>query len=275
MLFRQIVLFAVLVGASAGLVLTLVEAWQVIPIIHSAERYEGVATADAHADHAAAHVHDHGAASAAPEASHQHAGHDHHSADEWAPENGIERTAYTLLSNVLTAIGFALLVIVAMTASARRQGVELSRFNWRYGLVWGIVGYAVFWIAPALGLPPEIPLAATGPLEARQLWWLLAVVCTGAGLAGLVYGSPSWRWAAPFLLLVPHVVGAPRPPGPAFADQPPEIAAQLERLASQFIGATAFANAVFWLILGLGAAWAISRIVADDVPHAGTESPSL
>lgn len=71
MLFRQIVLFAVLVGASAGLALTLVETWQVIPIIHSAERFEGAASTDAHADHAVAHTHEHG----------EHAGgHDHHSA---------------------------------------------------------------------------------------------------------------------------------------------------------------------------------------------------
>ena len=41
MLFRQIIFYALLVGTLSGLLLTVVHFWQVIPIIQSAERFEG------------------------------------------------------------------------------------------------------------------------------------------------------------------------------------------------------------------------------------------
>lgn len=252
MIFRQIVFYALLVGALSGLVLTVAQTWQVVPIIQAAEEFEGepvLTTAAEHPGHSAAF--------------HEHAEHEH-SAGEWAPEDGIERTAYTLLSNVLTAIGFALVIMVAMLASASYWRHGDHRLDWRHGLIWGGAGYAVFWLSPALGLPPEIPLAATAPLEARQLWWLFTVVCTAIGLAGLAFGKSPWRWAAPVLLLVPHLVGAPHPPGAMFGGQPPAVAAELEQLAQQFIGATAIANAALWLVLGLASAWAVRRIVSSS-----------
>jgi len=246
MLFRQIVFYSLLIGVLAGSVLTVVQTWQVVPIIKGAEVYEQA-----------------GEAALGPV--HQHSGHSHtanaNNGDEWAPADGIERTAYTLLSNVLTAMGFSLVVLVAMyaTLSLRRNGT--AGLDWRYGLIWGAAGYTIFWLAPALGLPPEIPLAATAPLEARQFWWIFAVVCTAAALGGLAFGKSPWRWAAPLLLLVPHLVGAPHPEVGMFAEQPPEVAAALEGLAQQFIGATAIANAALWLVLGLAGGWALRRIL--------------
>jgi cobalt transporter subunit CbtA len=259
MIFRQIVFYALLVGVLSGLVLTVVQMWQVVPIIQSAEVFEG------------------GAEDAVPVIpALERVGHEHASA-EWAPENGFERTAFTLLSNVLTAMGFALLVMVAMMASTSLRNKAKSRLDWRQGLIWGGAGYAVFWLAPAIGLPPEIPLQVAGPLEARQLWWALAVVCTAAGLAGLVFGQSPWRWIAPVLLVVPHLVGAPHPEGAMFGEQPPVVAAELEQLAQQFFGATAIANAALWLVLGLASAWAVQRIVMSlrDELSPGIESPSV
>ena len=40
MIFRQIVFYALLVGSLSGLVLTVAQTWQVVPIIHSAEVFE-------------------------------------------------------------------------------------------------------------------------------------------------------------------------------------------------------------------------------------------
>jgi len=245
MLFRRIVLYALLVGALSGLLLTAVQFWQVIPIIQSAERFEGEPASTLADKHLA----------------HEHAGHEHQ-ADAWAPEDGLERTAYTLLSNVLTATGLALVMLAAMVASLRTNAA--TRLDWRYGLLWGAAGYAVFFLAPALGLPPEIPGAAAGPLEARQLWWLFAVMCTAAGLAGVAFGKSPWRWAALGLLVVPYMVGAPHPPAAMFAEQPPAAAAELAGLARQFIGATAIANVVLWLALGLASVWAVRRISPSD-----------
>lgn len=247
MLFRQIVFYSLLIGVLAGGVLTVVQTWQVVPIIQGAEIYEGAAE-PALAPFKQGEGHSHAAAVEGE-------------AEEWAPAEGFERTAFTLLSNVLTAIGFSLVILVAMFASLylRRNGA--TRLDWRYGLIWGAAGYTVFWLAPALGLPPEIPLAAAAPLEDRQLWWILSVVCTAAGLAGLAFGRSPWRWAAALLLVVPHLIGAPHPESALFAEQPPETAAALEVLAQQFIGATAIANAALWIVLGLAGGWALRRIL--------------
>lgn len=255
MIFRQVVFYALLVGTLSGLVLTVAQVWQVVPIIHSAEVFEQASASIPAIESAGqlAAAHDHSAA-----------------ADAWAPANGIERTAYTMLSNVLTAIGFAIVVMVAMVASISLRRNDKPHFDWRHGLIWGVAGYMVFWLAPAFGLPPEIPLAATADLEARQIWWLFAVISTAAGLAGLAFGKSPWRWAAPFLLVVPHLVGAPHVPGAMFAEQSPAAAVQLEQLAQQFIGATAIANFAFWIALGLIASWAVKRIVAST----GSESNS-
>lgn len=238
MLFRRIVLYALLVGSVSGLLLTAVQFWQVIPIIRSAERFEGEpAFAPAH----------------------ELAGQEH-SAGAWEPAEGVERIGFTALSNVLTAAGFALIILAAMVASLRTSAA--TKLDWRYGLLWGAAGYAVFFLAPALGLPPEIPGAAAAPLDARQLWWLFAVVCTAAGLAGAAFGKSPWRWSALGLLVVPYLVGAPHPPTAMFAEQPPAAAAELAGLARQFIGATAIANAALWLALGLASVWALRRIVS-------------
>src|ERR1700745_692811 len=91
--FRSIVFSAVLAGGLAGLVVTAAQQFGTVPLILKAEVYERAAE-DAHA---AAH------ASGAPQ-DHEHA------PAAWAPEDGIERTAYTAAANVLTGIGFALLL---------------------------------------------------------------------------------------------------------------------------------------------------------------------
>jgi cobalt transporter subunit CbtA len=255
MLFRRIVLSALLVGALSGLLLSAVQRWQIIPIIDSAERFEKVRTPEQTGPAAqAGQAHDH--------AAHESAGHVH-PAGAWGPAEGAERIGYTVLSNVLTAAGFALLMLAAMSTSLRRAALAkrtaVTQLDWRCGLLWGLAGYAVFFVAPALGLPPEIPGAAAAPLEARQLWWVLTVVCTAAGLAGAAFGKTHWRWAALGLLAVPHLVGVPHPATSPFADHPPAAAAELVELARQFVWATAFANALLWLALGFASIWAARR----------------
>lgn len=249
MLFRQIVFYSLLMGVVAGAVLTAVQTFQVVPIILGAEVYEAVAEPSL-APFKAESGHSHEIAAGTGE-------------EAWAPADGMERTVFTLLSNVLTAMGFALLVLVAMMATRklRRNGADV--LDWRYGLIWGVAGYVVFWLAPALGLPPEIPLASAAPLEHRQLWWVFAVLCTAVGLAGLAFGESPWRWAMVLLLLVPHLVGAPHHEGALFAEQPPEAAAALESLARQFIGASAIANAALWIVLGVVGSWALRRMVGS------------
>ncbi len=166
------------------------------------------------------------------------------------------------MANVLTAIGLALVILVAMVTSLRTKSA--TGLDWRHGLLWGVAGYIVFFLAPAIGLPPEIPGAAAGPLEERQLWWLFVVVFTAAGFAIAAFGKSPWRWAALGLLVVPHLIGAPHPSTAMFAGQPPAAAAELAELARQFIGATAIANAALWLTLGLASAWTMRRFVSPS-----------
>jgi cobalt transporter subunit CbtA len=248
MLFRRIVFSALVVGALSGFLLTAIQFWQVMPIIMSAEKFED---------------------SAAPVAPAVQAGaaHDHAKGEGWAPEDGLERTAYTLLANVLTAIGLALILLSAIVTALKAR--PATQLDWRHGLLWGAAGYAVFFVAPSLGLPPEIPGAAAAQLEYRQLWWLFAVTFTAAGLGGAAFGKSSWRWATLLLLVVPHLVGAPHPPTAMFAHQPPEAAAELARLAKQFIGASAVANGMLWLVLGLSSIWAVRRFVSPAALTSG------
>lgn len=251
MLFRRIVLAALLVGGLSGLLLSIIQWWQVIPVIHGAERYEkarvpqvAVPAPHSHESHAGAlsHVHE---------------------ATAWEPAEGSERTGFTVLSNVLTGIGFGLIMLAAMVAVLMRN--SSAQFDWHHGLLWGAAGYLVFFVAPSLGLPPAIPGVAETPLEARQLWWALAVLSTAVGLAVLAFGKHPWRLAALLLIAIPHVVGAPNPPANPFAEYPPEAAAALAKLALQFIWATALANALYWLALGTASVWAVRRFLKDAV----------
>lgn len=250
MIFRRLVYSALLVGTLAGLLLSAVQFWQVIPIIHGAERFEQAqaprvtepAHETAHADEHAGHVHPAGA---------------------WEPAEGVERTGYTLLANVLTAVGYALLMLAVMVAVLKYNAA--ARFDWRYGLLWGAAGYATFFVAPSLGLPPEVPGAAVAALEARQLWWGFTALCTAAGLAGVAFGKSPWRWMALGLIVVPHLVGAPHSVTNPFAHHSPADAGELEALARQFVWATAFANALYWLVLGSASSWAVRRFVKGAV----------
>ncbi|MET0264870.1 MAG: CbtA family protein [Duganella sp.] len=243
-IFNGIVRTAAAAGIIAGLLLTGVQHLQVIPIISQAEVYESsqeaqpVVVAHEHATQAGAeHGHDH-------ENAHAHASEEAHSHGGWEPEDGLERTLYTVLADVSMAVGYALLLAALICLRGNGNG---NAINWPSGLLWGAAGYAVFFIAPSLGLPPELPGTAAAPVAARQGWWLCTALSTAVALGMLVFGRKSGRrlWltvGAVALLCVPHLVGAPQPLVHASA-APAE-------LASSFIVATALANAVFWLALG-------------------------
>jgi cobalt transporter subunit CbtA len=224
-MLRRLLVTAMLSGLVAGLALTAIQQLQISGLILRAETYEEAAGKEAAAavQH---HVHDD---TAAP---HEHA----HDAAAWEPENGSERIAFTALANVTMAVGFGLLLAAAIAISGKSM-------NWPKGLLWGLAGYAVFFLAPSLGLPPELPGTEAAPLMDRQLWWLMTAVMTAGGIALLAFAPRRFIKALGVALLVaPHIHGAPHP----------EIHASLapEELGRSFIYATAMANAVFWLILG-------------------------
>ncbi|MCA1326587.1 CbtA family protein [Herbaspirillum sp. alder98] len=230
--FRRMASAVVIAGALSGILLSGVQHLQVSKIILQAEEYEKAGEA-AHAEA----PHSHEAAPVAAVAADAGHAHEHsHDGDEWEPADGAERTAYTVLANVSMAIGFALMLVAAIAVSGRQV-------SWRSGLLWGVAGYLVFFVAPSLGLPPEVPGTLAAPLHARQWWWVMTAGMTAVGLGAIVYARAwPWKLAGAVLLVVPHIIGAPQP----------EVHGGLapEQLARAFIQATALANAVFWLALG-------------------------
>ncbi len=141
----------------------------------------------------------------------------------------------TTAANVVVATGFALLLGAAFSLRKRR--------GWRIGLLWGLAGYAVFFVAPSLGLPPELPGSDAAPLLDRQLWWASTAAASAAGLWLAVFArNPLLRILGLALLVAPHLIGAPHS-----ADGGGSVPFQPAR---DFIVATSIANAILWFSLG-------------------------
>ncbi|AIN58905.1 cobalt transporter [Pseudomonas soli] len=213
-------------GLLAALLLTLLQSFWVAPLILQAETYETAAPAVEH--------HEHGEAAAPHE----------HSAEAWAPEDGWQRVLSTTGGNLVVAVGFAL--ILAALYSLRTPGRVAT------GALWGLAGFAVFCLAPTLGLPPELPGTAAADLGQRQTWWIGTAAATAAGLALLVFAH-HWLFKVlgVALLVVPHLIGAPQPA--VHESLAPEA------LETQFKIASWLTNAAFWLALGLLSAWLFRR----------------
>lgn len=225
--FRRIVFSAALAGLVAGVVVTLLHHFGTVALILQAEVYEKAAEA---ATPAANETTAAAATEAGAEAAPEHGDH------EWEPADGFERTAFTLLADIITGVGFALLLV---SAFALRGG----EVDWRKGLYWGLAGFATFTLAPGLGLPPEVPGTESAPLIDRQIWWVATALATGAGLA-LVFlmRRAAWIVVGVLLILLPHLYGAPQPS--EFRSVAPEL------IAHQFVVAAVLTSFVFWLVLG-------------------------
>jgi len=233
-LFRLLVT-GLISGTLAGIVATLFHFAMVEPLIFQAEQFETRAVAGAKT-----HVHQDGQ-------THEHQAPAQESAQE--PEGTMQRTALTLIANILIGVAFGLLLATALTLYG--QPISLSE-----GLMWGAAGFLSFSFLPALGLPPEIPGAAAGELLDRQIWWLSTAAISVIGLAILAFGKKPLYWALGLVLLAaPHIVGAPHPPAGAIGSAPPELAAH-------FAASALFMAALMWVVLGLVAAYVTRRIDA-------------
>ncbi len=211
---RAIVFASVLAGLAVGLVATLAQQFGTVPLILQAEGFERAAAA---------------AVTAAP--------HDQeHDAGSWEPAPGLERHALTALFNVLDWIGFGL-ILTGLLALLRRP------VGWREGFLFGLGGFAAFVLAPGLGLPPELPGAATAALTPRQIWWLATALLTATGL-WLIAFRPSPLGAAIAILLIaaPHLIGAPATE-PGATDVP-------AGLAHRFVIAVTLTTLLSWALLG-------------------------
>jgi cobalt transporter subunit CbtA len=212
-MIRRVVLAAILAGIAAGLVMSAIQHWRVTPLILQAESFE--------------------------------VAHEHGDEDEaWAPADGIERTAFTVLFNLLTGIGFALIAAAASLITR----LPLTPHT---GSMWGLAGFATFMLAPSAGLPPELPGMARGDLASAQAWWWLAVAATAGGIAVIALTRHSaWKAAAIALIALPHLIGAPQAYGTSTV--PAE-------LANAFAANAIAASAVFWMVLGVSLGFLLTR----------------
>lgn len=240
-MFRRIVFCATLAGSVAALSLTLAQALWATPLILQAETYE---------ERGAAQLAD------APFSGNEAAG-SHHDAAAWQPADGWPRILATAASNGVLGIGYAL-ILIGLYRLRRPAGA-------RQGLAWGLAGYVVFYAAPGLGLPPELPGTAAADLAARQSWWLGTVLASAGGL-GLLFLQQRWllRAGGILLLAAPHWIGAPQPP--LLLSLAPEM------LQAQFRLATLACNALFWLVLGGVSAALFQRLCVLPSGHGESQA---
>jgi cobalt transporter subunit CbtA len=211
---------ALLAGIGAGLVAWGVHMLTTTPLILQAEVYENAGETSEPA--ATAHT-----------ADSEH----HHDAEAWGPAEGWERNLFTLGADIVTGVGFAFLLTAAMVFFGKGA-------DWRRGLLWGLAGFACFTLAPALGLPPELPGTEAAPLLERQLWWIGTAIATAGGLFAAARLRNVYGYAiAVVLIAAPHVIGAPQP----------EVTGGLapEELEHKFVLIAIASSLVFWLVLGV------------------------
>lgn len=249
--FRRLFIVAALAGLISGAFITIVHEVSTSKIILAAEVFEnGSATEPAATTESVAPTAASTAAAPVAEAA-EGEDHDHEAHDEeaWGPEDGAERMLYTALADVLTGIGFSLLLVAAY----RIWGGQIT---WRTGLYFGLGGFAAIFLSPNLGLPPEVPGTEAAELLARQVWWISTAVMTAAGLAMIFFGKRAWLAALGLIVIVlPHAYGAPQPA--EFGSVAPEA------LAHRFIVAATIGGLLFWSVLGATTGFFYSRFFKD------------
>ncbi|QFU09737.1 putative cobalt transporter subunit (CbtA) [Rhodobacteraceae bacterium THAF1] len=212
---------ALIAGFAAGLLAAVLQFAFVQPVLLAAELYEGGALTHFGEDGSSAPV-----------------------AYNFDPMRDI----LSVLFSAVVYIGYALILTAFMAVAADRGWADIDG---RTGIIWGIAGFVTVQLAPAIGLPPELPGVAAADLAARQAWWLGCVVSSGIGCLLLGLGR-GWVWwvGGIVLLAAPHAIGAPQPDG-FTGPAPPELGALFSARA---LGV----GLAVWAALGslCGALWA-------------------
>lgn len=237
----RVVLAVLLAGIAAGLVMGVIQHVRLTPLILEAEAFERAGDPASHS-----HSHDANGTDASQPAAD---GHDHDHGEGWAPEDGWQRTLATTVTAAMTGAGFG-----AMLAGlSLLTGLQITRRN---GVLWGLCGFLAVTLAPAMGLPPELPGMAAADLFTRQVWWVGTIAATAAGIYLIATQTRAFALVlAAVLILAPHVIGAPvAPHGEGI------IRAEL---VARFVANSIAANAVFWCIIGFLLGLVLDRTAKD------------
>lgn len=164
---------------------------------------------------------------------------------EWEPVEGLQRTLFTTAASILAGAGFA-----AMLAGISfLTGIPITKQN---GLIWGLCGFLAVAVAPAAGLPPEVPGMPIAELLSRQIWWMGTIAATGLGIYLIAIRPEFWaKVLAVILVFIPHIIGAPIAPETATTVPP--------GLAGEFVANSIAGAAVFWCAIGLFLGYALDR----------------
>lgn len=226
-MIARVLTVGLLAGLLAGLVVATLQHFLTTPLIIAAEAYERPDGTPASGE----------SSPLSGEA------HDHSGTTAWKPAEGLQRTAFTSIATVATAIGFAMILLAGMLVSG-------DDINTRTALGWSVAAFAAVGLAPALGLAPELPGSAAGPLLDRQIWWVETALATGAALWLLLrVDRMIAKLLAVALIVAPHLIGAPQ-------IIVSESRAPAE-LAARFVTASLAVQAALWILSGLaaGALW--------------------
>ena len=229
---QKIFLTALVAGLIAGLFVFGVQSFKLTPLILEAEVYEEADAAKKEQ------------AEAAMDAAMPGMHHSHHEEEAWEPTNGFERNAWRFVADLGVGVGFALMLVGAFSL----KGDEMDT---KRGVLWGLAGFAVFSLAPGFGLPPELPATMAADLDARQAWWIGTALATAASLYLITFKpSNAWKALGVAVLVLPQLIGAPKPPLGGVV--PTELNAQ-------FAAASLATMAMFWVVLGAVSGWFYSR----------------
>lgn len=228
-MLQRILTCALLAGLATGVLLWGLHATLTVPLIAHAEVYEE----QAHAKSAQNHAHEHAAATAAEA-----------HAESWTPK-GWQRMALTLLTTIVSTVGFALMLV---SGAVLAYG-EINVWN---GMAFGLAGFAATGLATSLGLAPELPGIAGADLFLRQVWWIGTAGATAAGLAAIFLSPrPALKVLGVAMIVTPHLVGAPAG----------EMGTSLvpAELSALFAARSLVLQGVMWVILGLICGWVWQR----------------
>jgi cobalt transporter subunit CbtA len=127
-------------------------------------------------------------------------------------------------------------------------------------VIWGLCGFLAVTLAPAAGLPPELPGMPAGDLVARQIWWVGTIAATAAGIFLIATRARDLGDCAG------GRADRPSPHHRRTRTGHPESAVP-PGLAATFAANAIAANAIFWSLIGQFLGLALNRTPRTSTPH--------
>ena len=156
------------------------------------------------------------------------------------------RHLLTSLATIILATGGALILLGLMV-------LDGGAITARRALPWGAGAFVALALAPAIGLPPELPGMPAADLVERQIWWLVTVIATAFGLWTIFRrGGPASIVLGVLVIVLPHVVGAPQPVS--------HDSAVPAGLAAQFAAASLAGSLILWIVVSSVAGAVFGRL---------------